>query len=138
MSYKDIRHAQRVVWPEVEKSMRRQDAARLVVQRRPELHTSSARRRARTPRDEVIAQETIWALAKNDLLLTPATQKVIQVARRWLAIVAADVESFPEDFEPIDVELRDALAELALDIRPDEDEDLPDGVLSATVSQNTH
>lgn len=134
MSYKDIRAAHREVWDDVQKSIARQDAARVVAQRRPELHTASARRRARVPRDEMIAMEVIWSLARHDLLCTEETSAVIKAARKWLQVIGFDMNSYPEDFEPADFELRDALNEYAVAVHPVEEKVLPLETLSATVN----
>ncbi len=136
MSYKDIRHAQAQVWPAVEASMKRQDLSRLLTNQDPAGHTSSARRRARIPRDQVVVTETIWALAKADLLCNGETQKLIDAVRKWYKAVGPDMAEYPVEFDPEDFALREALNNYLLAINPAEDEELPAEELAATVSSN--
>lgn len=134
MSYKDIRSAHKQVWDDVKKSIARQDTARIVVQRRPELHTPSARRRARVPRDEMIAMEVIWSLARHDLLCSEATQAVVKAAQEWAKSWPPEGLPSEDTDDETDVELYQAVQDLALAFDPPADEKLPDKALTPLAS----
>src|SRR5688500_13896065 len=93
MSYKTIRRAQQAVWPAVKDSLEMQKASRQLVAEDPRGATASARSRAQKPWNKVVSEETVWAIAKADLLATPEQAAVIQAARRWA-----------KSWEPLDLE----------------------------------
>lgn len=140
MSFKDIRHVQQDVWPDVERSVRLQDASREAALRDPRGLTKSALRRSKMDRDRVIADETVWAIARADLLATPEAAGVIQAARAWLKVMGPCMADFPQDYEPVDFALRNALNAYAAAFYISDDEDLTDEQLVATVTapSNTH
>ncbi len=113
MSFRDIRSAQKAVWPAVVESLRLRRAQRDAVHERPDLATAAATARARLPWNRVVADETIWAIAKADLLATPEHAAVVRAAREWLRVVGPDMAKYPQDFEPADFALRDAVQNLA-------------------------
>jgi len=133
MSFRDIRHAQAEIWPDVQESIRLQDASREAAQRHPHDLTKSARRRAKVDRDRVIANETVWAIAKANALATPEAAKVIEAARAWLADHGPAMVRYPEDYEESDFQLRDALNAYATTFHIDDDEGLTGEQLLATV-----
>lgn len=141
MSFKDIRHVQQDVWPDVERSVKLQDASRVAGERLdPRVLSKSARNRLRIPRDRVIADETVWAIARADLLAVPEAAEVIRAAREWLKVMGPCMAEFPEDYEPVDFVLRDALNAYATIFHIDNDENLTDEQLVGTVTapRNNH
>lgn len=106
MSFQTIRSAQQTIWPKVRDNLDRIRAAREAVTKDS---TPAAQARARIPWNHVVANEAVWALAKSDLLASPEQAKVIEVSRRWLATTGPDMAQYPEDYDPIDFELRDAI-----------------------------
>lgn len=119
MTYSTIRHAQKQVWPEVQRSLTIRRAARDAVERDPSLATAAARARARVPWSRVVSEETIWATAKADLLNTPEQAEVLTAAREW----AKSWETAPDDSDDrTDRKLYDAVQRLVTVI------DIPDDV----------
>ena len=83
MSYRTIREAQKTIWPAVQESLERHRAARRAIEADPRSASTAARVRANRPWNRVVAEETVWAVAKADLLNTPEDAAVIQAARAW-------------------------------------------------------
>lgn len=112
MSYRTIRSAQSAVWPAVVQSLRLRRAQRdaALAADNP---TRAAATRARLPWNRVVMDETVWAIAKADLLNTPEQAAVIAAAREWVRVVGPDLVKYPEDFEPVDFKLWDAVQALA-------------------------
>ena len=122
MSFRSIRETQQRVWPAIQNSLERHRRAREIAQNDP-LATKAAQARARKPWTRVVMEETVWALAKDDMLASPAASDVVQAARAWAASWAKDPDGPPalgkDDRE--DVELYNAVQTLltVIDI-PDE------------------
>jgi len=121
MSFQTIRSAQQAIWPKVRDSLDRIRAAREAVN---ENSTSAAKARARIPWNHVVANEAVWAIAKSDLLATPEAAAVIKAAREWLATVGPDMAQYPQDFDPCDFALRDAIQTYVASFDPPASEDL--------------
>ncbi len=121
MSFQTIRSAQQTIWPKVRESLDRIRVAREAVN---ENSTAAAKARARIPWNHVVANEAVWAMAKSDLLATPESANVVEVARRWLATTGPDMAEFPEDYDKIDFELRDAIQAYVTSFDPPADEAL--------------
>jgi hypothetical protein len=82
VSFKTIREVQNTVWPVVRDSLDRVRESREATKKNPNA-TESARTRARKPWNKVVSEETVWAIAKADLLATPRERAVIQAAVEW-------------------------------------------------------
>lgn len=83
MSFRDIRHAQQAVWPTVMDSLDRHREARNALRGNPNA-TVAAKARARIPWNRVVANETVWGLAKQGRLVLPEQAAVVQAARDWV------------------------------------------------------
>lgn len=83
MSFRTIRSAQQAIWPRVWESLERHRHSRKLVADNPKAHGAAARSRANVPWNRVVANETIWAIAKADLLNTPEQADVLTAARAW-------------------------------------------------------
>lgn len=102
MSFLTIRRAQQTIWPLVKDSLELHKESREATRNNPNA-TNAAKTRARVPWDRVVANEAVWALAKSDLLATPAEAKVIEAAVKW-------AETMPEeDVDHLDQEEADLL-----------------------------
>jgi hypothetical protein len=85
MSFSEsIRHAQQRAWPAVRASLIRVRASRDVVLRDPHNATTAALARAKRNWDHVVADETVWALAKDGLLATEENAAVVRAAQAWV------------------------------------------------------
>jgi len=82
MSYKTVRQAQQAAWPKVKESMRLHRASRAAHLRGEQL-SSMEQRDLRKSIERVASDETVWALAKMDLLASQARADVIIAARDW-------------------------------------------------------
>lgn len=111
MSFRTITKAQQAVWPLVQQSLRLHRASRQAY-RRGEPVSAKAAQNAERSWDRIVMEETVWATAKSDLLLTPATRAVIEAARAW-----AKVGPISDDYgdDPEDIALYKAVQELAVD-----------------------
>lgn len=108
MSFQTIRHAQAAIWPRVSASLKLHRAHRENLPANP---TAAALARAKKPWDRVVAEEAVWALAKEDLLLTEEARAVIRAARVWAAVDVSRVDDATLD--RIDDVLYDAVQALA-------------------------
>lgn len=108
MSYRTIREAQKTVWPRVRESLDRHRASREAVANDP-FASSAAQTRAKVPWNRVVADETVWAIAKADLLSSPDQAAVLTKARNWARDVGRDIAAHPQDFEHTDRELYRAI-----------------------------
>jgi hypothetical protein len=111
MSYRDIRNAQQAVWPAIVASLDRHRASRLAIRRDPN-PTVAAAARSRKPWDRVVAEETVWTLAKADLLCLPEQAAVVKAAKEWAASWMS-LPPNPEVDEEADVALYAAVQALA-------------------------
>lgn len=82
MSFGTVRYAQKKIWPRVRDSLDRLRANREAALHDPSA-TTSALARAKKPWNRAVAEETVWALAHENLLATPEQQRVVQAARDW-------------------------------------------------------
>jgi hypothetical protein len=82
VSFKTIREVQNTVWPVVRDSLDRVRESREATKKNPNA-TESARTRARKPWNKVVSEETVWAIAKANLLATPDQRAVIEAATDW-------------------------------------------------------
>jgi hypothetical protein len=82
VSFKTIREVQNAVWPVVRDSLDRVRESREATKKNPQA-TESARTRARKPWNRVICEETVWAIAKANMLATPKERAVIDAAQEW-------------------------------------------------------
>lgn len=121
MSFQTIRSAQQTIWPKVRESLDHIRVAREAVTKDS---TPAAQARARIPWNHVVANEAVWAIAKSDLLATPEAAAVVTAAREWLATTGPDMAEFPEDYDPIDFALRDAVQAYVTSFDPPANEDL--------------
>jgi hypothetical protein len=112
MSYRTIREAQKTIWPAVQESLERHRAARRAIEADPRSASTAARVRANRPWNRVVAEETVWAVAKADLLNTPEDAAVIRAAREWARDIGPDLKSDPDDFEDADHKLYRAVQAL--------------------------
>lgn len=102
MSYQTIRAAQQAVWPAVGRSLALHRGHREAAHANPRLVSAAARARARVPWNRVVANETVWAIAKADLLNTPEQADVLRAARAWVKSWSnppRDPVDLPEDIE---------------------------------------
>lgn len=136
MSFRTVRDAQQATWPRIRESLDRHRLSRDAVKADPH-PTTAALARARKPWSRVVAEEAVWAVAKEDLLATEQHAAVIQAARAW-AKTFPEKPSLAEGDEPEDIALYEAVQTLATQFDPPADEDLPNELLSATVSPITH
>lgn len=83
MSFKNIRAVQQQIWPMVRDSIDRVRDSRKAVEANPAGATSAALTRARKPWNKVVMEETVWAIAKSDLLITPEERTVLDRAIEW-------------------------------------------------------
>lgn len=113
MTFQSIRHAQQRVWPAVQKSLVLVRAQRDAV--RNDRHPSkSAEARAKIPWNRVVANETVWALAKDDMLATEEQAAVVAAARAWVTTWEEDGLSSMDEQERA---LYDAVQALAGSLR---------------------
>jgi len=98
MSYRTIRQAQQVAWPKVKQSLGLHKASRAAL-RHGEHGSAMEVRDARKSWDRVVMDETVWAIAKADLLASPEHAAVIQAARNWakLGPIGSDWGDSDED-----------------------------------------
>lgn len=139
MSFNTIRHAQKEIWPSVLKSIKLIQASRDAVRKDPHSATRAATTRAHRPWNQVVANEAVWAIAKADLLCTPEQQAVVKAAREWAKMIGPDLAKYPQDYEPEDFALRDAVNSLALSFTASEDEELhitPESVTVDSANKN--
>jgi hypothetical protein len=125
MNHKAIRHIQQTAWPAVRDSLERVKAARALANQHPERVSQSARNRARISWNRCIADETVWALVKADLIATPEQQAVVKAAKEWVASWKRDGEapSLSTGDHRTDVDLYNAVQELAVSIEIPHDVD---------------
>jgi len=83
VSFKTIRDTLTTVWPQVRESLDRVRESRDAVRANPDGASSSAQTRARRSWNKVVAEETIWAIAKADLLTTPQERKALETLKDW-------------------------------------------------------
>jgi hypothetical protein len=83
VSFKTIRDTLTTVWPQVRESLDRVRESRDAVRANPGAASVSAQTRARRSWNKVVAEETIWAIAKADLLTTPQEREVLEAAKDW-------------------------------------------------------
>lgn len=83
MSFRTIRHAQSAVWPTVRESLEMHKKSRDATKNNPRA-TRSAQSRARIPWSRVVANETVWAVAKQGLLASEEAAAVITAAKAWV------------------------------------------------------
>lgn len=133
MSFRTVRDAQQATWPRIRESLDRHRASRDLIKADPNA-TTAALARARKPWSRVVAEETVWAIAKEDLLATQQHAAVIQAAREWAASWANEgPPTLADGDDPCDVVLYAAVQNLATQFDPPADEGLPNEVLSAIV-----
>lgn len=118
MSFKTIRDAVSTVAPTVRESLEIHRAKREEVRANPEAHSPAARTRAQRGWNRVVIEETVWAIAKNDLLASPEQRAVIEAAKAWAQTWQNDVVPNPEHDDPADCALFDAVMAL---VREEED-----------------
>lgn len=133
MSFRTVRVAQQTVWPRVRESLDRHRLSREAV-KADRNATTAALARARKPWSRVVAEETVWAIAKEDLLATPEQAAVVKAAREWMKSWELVGGINREEDDRYDIALYDAVQVLLATFDPPADEDLPDEVLSATVN----
>lgn len=135
MSFRSVRDAQQAVWPRIRESLDRHRLSRDAIKAAdPRTVTTAALARARKPWSRVVAEEAVWAVAKEDLLATEQHAAVIKAAREWAASWANQgAPSVADGDDPCDVVLYAAVQNLATQFDPPADEDLPNEVLSAIV-----
>lgn len=112
MSFKTIRSAQREVWPAVQESLDINRQQRAAVANDPDGATTAAKKRASTPWNRVVANETVFAIAKADLLATPEQAAVIEAARKWADSFGDDPPTNPLHDDPDDIALYEAIEAL--------------------------
>lgn len=114
MSFRTIRDAQQTVWPRVKDSLDRHRHSRKLVEQDPSAHSAAAKARARVPWNHVVANETVWAIAKADLLNTAEQAAVLQAARAWAkSWQTLGPPSLSTGDEQTDVDLYNAVQALA-------------------------
>jgi hypothetical protein len=121
MTFRDIRHAQQRIWPAVQDSIARHTAARdaLTVD-----SSTAAKARARKPWNRVVMEESVWAMAHEDLLATPEAAEVVRAAKEWAASWPEPPEENGSDPEALtDCALYQAVQALASSLAavPDDD-----------------
>lgn len=137
MSFKTVRHAQNTVWPSVRESLRLHQASRAAAREGKKL-SSMEERDAKKSWNRVVSEETVWAIAKSDLLASPEAAAVVDAAKQWLRDVGPEMIEYPNDFGFADRKLRDAVQSLAASFDPPDDEALQLSPKSATVSSTNH
>lgn len=119
MSFKTIRHASQQIWPSVAESLDIHRKQRATVKADPRGATTSAKARADRPWNRVVSEETVWALAKADLLLDEEQQAVLKAAKEWARSWEDGPPTLRED-NLEDVELYSAVQALASAIDADD------------------
>jgi hypothetical protein len=122
MSYYTVRSAQKAIWPAVAASIERHRLSRAQTEKDGVLATAAARARARVPWNRVVANETVWALAKADLLATPEQAAVLSAAKAWTKSWQGQAPSLADGYEQDDVQLYRAVQALLTVV------DIPDDV----------
>lgn len=99
--FQTVRHAQQTVWPVIRVSLDLHRAARDAYRANPAGATTAAATRAEKPWTRVVADEAVWAVAKQGLLLSEESTAVIEAAKKWakLGPVGSDLGDDPEDIE---------------------------------------
>jgi len=92
MTFQTIRHAQQQIWPRVRESIDIRRAQREAVARNPTGATTAATARARIPHNRMVADEAVWAIAKENLLASPEQQAVVKAAQAWAKVTADEYE----------------------------------------------
>lgn len=136
MSFKTVRHAQNTVWPPVRESLRLHQASRAAAREGKKL-SSMEERDAKKSWNRVVSEETVWAIAKSDLLASPEVAAVVNAAKDWVH-GCAELEILPSDLDPQERALYDAVQALAASFDPPDDEALQLSPKSATVSSTNH
>jgi hypothetical protein len=136
MSFQTIRQAQQRAWPRVRESLGIRKAQREAVHADPATATAAATARARIPWNRVVADETVWALAKEDLLNTPEDAEVIKAARAWAASWPNGQPPTSDTDEPEDTALYAAVQALGASLRTIDDKVLTDTDIARNVSTN--
>lgn len=137
MSYKTVRHAQNAVWPTVRESLRLHQASRAAAWEGKKL-SRMEERDAKKSWNRVVSEETVWAIARSDLLASPEEAAVLAAAKQWLRDVGPEMIEYPEEFGFADRKLRDAVQALATSFDPPDDEALHLSPESATVGPTNH
>jgi ribonuclease D len=122
MSYRTIRDAQQATWPAVQASLERHKASRAATEALGKAATAAAKARARTPWNRVVANETVWALAKADLLNSKEQAAVLTAAREWAHDLGPELLSYPDDFDQVEHNLYRAVQVLIASPEIDIDE----------------
>jgi hypothetical protein len=102
MSYRTIRDAQQAIWPAVQKSIELHKASRATTEALGKAATAAAKARARVPWNRVVVNETVWAIAKADLLNSSEQATVLTAAKLWAHDLGPEITSYPDDFEPVE------------------------------------
>lgn len=136
MSYRTVRQAQNAVWPPVRQSLELHQASRRAGREGKALSRMEERDNAKSW-NRVVSEETIWAIAKADLLSTPEHAAVIKAAKAW-ASSCNEMGLTLSDLDTQERALFDALQELAVSFDPPADEDLQLSPVSATVDSTNH
>jgi hypothetical protein len=113
-----VRTTTQAAWPAVKTSLEIHNAQRRAVKADPHGATQSARSRAEKPWSRVVAEETVWALAKQGLVCSEEQHAVVEAAKAWVRAFGNDVAGDP-DAEPEDVELYRAVQALASAVVPE-------------------
>lgn len=114
MSYRTVASAQQAVWPKVRESLRLHRASRAAAARGEAL-SNMEKRDARKSMEHIAANETVWAIAKADLLNSPEQAAVLRAARVWAKAIGPYLINEPHNAEPEEHELYRAVQELATD-----------------------
>ena len=138
MSFKTVRQGQNTVWPTVRESLRLHQASRAAAREGKKLSRMEERDNAKSW-NRVVSEETVWAIARADLLASPEHAAVIQAAIKWTAGLEP-LGLTPDDLDTDERALYDAVqtyvAEQIGNI--DDVEDLQLSPESATVVSTTH
>ncbi len=136
MSFKTVRHAQNAVWPTVRESLRLHQASRAAAREGKTL-SSMEQRDAKKSWNRVVSEETVWAIARSDLLGSPEVAAVVQAAKDWVTS-CRDLGLEPSDLDTQERALYDAVQSLAASFDPPADEALQLSPESATVGSTNH
>jgi len=111
MSFQTITKAQQAVWPAVKQSLRLHRLSRQAYHRGDPV-TAKAAQNAERSWDRIVMEETVWAVAKADLLSVPSVAELVKAARAWaaLGVVSKDLGDSDED-----IALYKAVQDLATD-----------------------
>lgn len=136
MSYRTVRQAQNAVWPPVRKSLELHQASRRAAREGQQLSRMEERDNAKSW-NRVVSEETIWAIAKADLLSTPEHAAVVKAAKDWVTS-CRDLGLDVSDLDAQERALYDSVQSLAASFEPDDNEDLQLSPASSTVNSTTH